>query len=168
MKNENQQRHRVLDPVERISEVLFGLIMALTFTGTLSVATAGKQDVHTMMLGAIGCNMAWGIVDAVMYVMARLAEHRRKITLLRAVRGAAQPEEAHRIIVSALPPLLASLMRPSDIEFLRQQVTQLPEPDARAPLTKEDILGAVLVFCLVFVSTFPGCFCLIGRQAGQP
>ena len=29
---------RVLEPNERISEVLFGLIMVLTFTGSLSVA----------------------------------------------------------------------------------------------------------------------------------
>ena len=31
---------RVLQPNERISEVLFGLIMVLTFTGSLSVAEA--------------------------------------------------------------------------------------------------------------------------------
>ena len=34
---------RVLDPNERISEVLFGLIMVLTFTGSLSVAEAGRE-----------------------------------------------------------------------------------------------------------------------------
>ncbi len=34
---------RVLDPVERITEVMFGLLMALTFTGTLSVASAGAR-----------------------------------------------------------------------------------------------------------------------------
>jgi len=32
---------RVLDPIDRVSEVLFGLIMVLTFTGSLSVAEAG-------------------------------------------------------------------------------------------------------------------------------
>ena len=30
---------RVLDPAQRIPEVLFGLIMVLTFTGSLSIAT---------------------------------------------------------------------------------------------------------------------------------
>ena len=33
---------RVLDPIDRVSEVLFGLIMVLTFTGSLSVAEAGR------------------------------------------------------------------------------------------------------------------------------
>ena len=35
-------RERLLDPVARMSEILFGLIMALTFTGTLDVATAWR------------------------------------------------------------------------------------------------------------------------------
>ena len=34
---------RVLEPSERISEVLFGLIMVLTFTGSLSVAEKGRD-----------------------------------------------------------------------------------------------------------------------------
>ena len=45
---------RVLDPVERLSEILFGLIMVLTFTGSLSVAEAGRDDVRAMLIGAIG------------------------------------------------------------------------------------------------------------------
>ena len=61
---------RVLEPHERISEVLFGLIMVLTFTGSLSVAQAGRDDVRAMLIGALGCNLAWGIIDAVFYYVA--------------------------------------------------------------------------------------------------
>ena len=43
-----RKRHRILDPEERIAEVLFGLIMVLSFTGSLSVADAGRDDVRTM------------------------------------------------------------------------------------------------------------------------
>ena len=35
---------RVLEPVERLSEILFGLIMALTITGAVSVVTADHAD----------------------------------------------------------------------------------------------------------------------------
>ena len=52
---------RVIDPMERISETLFDLIMALTFTCTLGVATADSIKVQTMLFGAIGCNLAWGV-----------------------------------------------------------------------------------------------------------
>jgi hypothetical protein len=33
---------RVLEPIDRVSEVLFGLIMVLTFTGSLSVAEVSR------------------------------------------------------------------------------------------------------------------------------
>jgi len=72
----HSSRH-VLDPVERMSEILFGLIMVLTFTGSLSVATAGHEEVRGLLIGAIGCNLAWGLIDAVMYLLTILVERGR-------------------------------------------------------------------------------------------
>ena len=40
---------RFLEPSDRVAEVLFGLIMVLTFTGSLSVAEAGRSDVQEML-----------------------------------------------------------------------------------------------------------------------
>src|SRR3954467_15455563 len=99
---------RVLDPIDRVSEVLFGLIMVLTFTGSLSVAEAGREDVRTMLIGAIGCNLAWGIIDAVLYLMGNLAERGRAVMTFHAVRKATDPQVAQRLIAEALPPVLAS------------------------------------------------------------
>ena len=64
---------RVLDPVSRVSEILFGVIMVLTFTGSLSVATAGRAEVREMLVGALGCNLAWGVIDGILYLMGALA-----------------------------------------------------------------------------------------------
>src|SRR6266403_3975020 len=94
---------RVLEPLARVSEVLFGLIMVLTFTGSLSVAEAGRADVRTMLIGALGCNLAWGIIDGVLYLMGCLAEKGRRLLTFRAVRRAADPKEAQRVIADALP-----------------------------------------------------------------
>jgi VIT1/CCC1 family predicted Fe2+/Mn2+ transporter len=69
----------ILSPVDRVSEIVFGLIMALTFTGTLSVYTADRTEVRGMLIGALGCNIAWGMVDAVMFVLANLAERGRAL-----------------------------------------------------------------------------------------
>jgi hypothetical protein len=71
-------RKGVLDPVERVSEVVFGVLMALSFTGALSVATAGREEVRTMMLTALGCNLAWGLTDAVMYLVGTVVERSRQ------------------------------------------------------------------------------------------
>ena len=88
---------RVLDPMERISETMFGLIMALTFTCTLGAATAGDIKVHTMLAGALGCNLAWGIIDAGVYLLARLNDRGRKMSTLRSMRHAPDLETAQRI-----------------------------------------------------------------------
>lgn len=151
----NYSPKRVLEPIDRISETLFGLIMVLAFTGSLSVAEIGREDVRTMVIGAVGCNLAWGLIDGIMYLMGCLSDRARTIRIVLAVRHAAQPEDAHRIIVSTVPPELAPVLQPPELERMRLQVNQLPEPPARPRLSGEDWRGAVGVFLLVFLSTFP-------------
>src|SRR5438034_7412161 len=123
---------RVLEPIDRVSEVLFGLIMVLTFTGSLSVAEAGREDVRTMLIGALGCNLAWGVIDAVLFLMGSLAEKGRGLLTLRAVRKATDPQQAHRLIADALPSVVASILEPAELESMRQRLQQLPEPPERA------------------------------------
>ena len=146
---------RVLDPIDRVSEILFGLIMVLTFTGSLSVAESGREDVRIMLVGALGCNLAWGVIDAVFYLMGCLADRGRSIIALKALREAADPQRAHRLIADALPPMIAAVLKPAEFEEIRTRLTQLPEPPKRARLRKEDWWGAGGVFLLVFLATFP-------------
>ena len=146
---------RVLEPHERISEVLFGLIMVLTFTGSLSVAEAGRDDVRVMLIGALGCNIAWGIIDGVLYLMGCLAAKSRNLMTYRAVRKTKDPKKAQRLIADALPPVLASVLQPAELEAMHQRLQQLPEPSERARLDGSDWRGAAGVFLLVFLSTFP-------------
>ncbi|UWX04260.1 hypothetical protein H1235_02870 [Pseudoxanthomonas sp. NC8] len=53
------ESRRILEPGERAAEILFGVIMTMTFTGTLSIVDAGREDVRVMFIGALGCNIAW-------------------------------------------------------------------------------------------------------------
>ncbi len=145
----------VLDPMERVSEILFGLIMVLTYTGSLSAAAGENLQVSTMVAGALGCNLAWGIIDAVIYLMARLNERGHKLMLLRAVRGSADIAAAQRIIADALPPLLAAALPADQLEALRVKLRQMPGPEVRPHLTRRDGVGATGVCLLVFLATFP-------------
>src|SRR6185369_13790108 len=96
MASYHASNHRALEPIERISEVLFGLIMVLTFTCSFSVVEAGRPEVRSLLIGALGCNFAWGIIDAIMYLMSCLADRARSIGALRAVRTTASPDKAQR------------------------------------------------------------------------
>lgn len=146
---------RVLEPYERISEVLFGLIMVLTFTGSLSVADAGRDDVRTMLIGALGCNIAWGIIDGLFYLMGCLSEKGGGLRELRALRSATTPEQAHRLIADSMPPVVAEAMDVPQFEAIRLKLLELPEPPARPRLGRHDWLGALAVCLLVVLSTLP-------------
>jgi hypothetical protein len=146
---------RVLEPYERLSEVLFGLIMVLTFTGSLSVADAGRDDVRSMLIGALGCNLAWGIIDGMLYLMGCLSEQGRGLRVWRALRKTASPAEAHRVIAGALPPMVAASLTPAEYESLRQKLLDVPEPPARPRLGKAEWVGAFGVALWVIVTTFP-------------
>jgi len=149
----SRREKRVLEPDERIAEVLFGLIMAITFTGSLSVATSQRDDVRSMVIGAIGCNLAWGIIDGVFYLLGALAARGSNAQALRALRNTQDPQQLLRIVSAALP-LVASVLEPAELESIHQRLLRLPPPQV-ARLGGRDFAGAFGVFLLVFLSTFP-------------
>lgn len=146
---------RILEQSERIAEILFGLIMALTVTGATSVVTADRTQIRTMLIAALGCNIAWGVIDAGMYLMGRLAERGSNALLLREVRGTVDRESANRAIADALPLPLASIFQPPQLDLIREGLRRLPDSETRPRLTGRDWLGALGVCILVILSTFP-------------
>jgi len=146
---------RVLDPVDRVSEILFGLIMALTFTCTISVAEAGEAEVREMLVGALGCNIAWGIVDGTIFVLMNLIERARAVALHGALLASRDPAEARRLVADALPPLLAQAVPDEELEHLRARLVALPMPTLHARPRRDDWLGAIAIFLLVVLSTLP-------------
>lgn len=150
----SRKSNRLLDPATRVSEILFGLIMVLTFTGSLSVATADRDETRTMLIGAIGCNLAWGLVDAIMYLMSTLTERARGYRMLAALRRA-DATAGREQIAEAVPPIVASALGEEDLERIRQRLSGISAPPGQRVLTREDWMGALGVFLLVFLSTFP-------------
>ncbi len=74
---ERGTRQPILEPVDRITEVIFGLLMAMTFIGSQSVARAGREEARTMLIAAFGCNLAWSLADAVIYLLRTWTERTR-------------------------------------------------------------------------------------------
>jgi len=151
------QRH--LDPASRLGEILFGLIMVLTVTLTASFTVAdGKKGVRQLLLAAIGSNVAWGIIDASMYIMNTMVVRRGKIRLVEAVQRASDPELALVLVKSRVEPELQELLGPEKAEAFRNSVLTLiaGAQITKRILTKQDFYGALASFWLVFVSCLPG------------
>ena len=150
------QRH--LDPASRLGEILFGLIMVLTVTLTASFTVAdGRKGVRQLLLAAIGSNVAWGIIDASMYIMNAMVVRRGKIRLVKAVQRASDAKAALLLVKDRVDPELQELIGPEKAEAFSKSVlphivgAQITE----RILTKEDFYGALASFWLVFVSCLP-------------
>lgn len=150
------ETRRVLDPMDRASEILFGLIMVLTFTVSLNAAEAGRSDVRAMLVGALGCNLAWGIIDAVMFLMGTKGERAIASRIVRAIQEAPTVSAAHVLIADALPSIVLPALSAVDLERIRLHLLRLPDNmmDPQ-PFGRQDYIGAVCIFTLVFLCTFP-------------
>jgi len=148
-------REPVLSPVDRVSELLFGLFMALTFTGAVSVAESGREEVRAMFAAALGCNLAWGLVDAVMYVVRTMTDRGRLLTLVRSVRAAPDAAAGRTLIERSLSRAVAGLVSPAEIEAIRGRIVALPSVPARPKLHRDDLLASLAIFLIVVASTFP-------------
>jgi VIT1/CCC1 family predicted Fe2+/Mn2+ transporter len=150
------QRH--LDPASRLGEILFGLIMVLgaTLTAGLTVAE-GEKGVRQLLHAAIGCNIAWGIIDGVMYVMNCVVVRSSRVRFLQAVQSAPDATAAQAIIRDEVEPEIGSVLGPEVCDSLYQSVRKRLG-EAGVPvirITREDLFGAIACFWLVFLSCLP-------------
>jgi VIT1/CCC1 family predicted Fe2+/Mn2+ transporter len=129
--------------------------MVLSFTGTISVTSAGREEVREMLIGAIGCNLAWGIIDAVMYVMMVVGDRGRSLAVSRAVRESKDAEGGRRTLAEALPDPLGELIDGEALERARLKLVALPSLPSKPRMQGRDLKGALGVFLLVFLSTLP-------------
>jgi len=144
----------VLSPFERVSEILFGVIMALTITGALSVAQASEQQTRALFVGAMGCNVAWGAVDAVMYVLDAIFGRSRRALLAQAIEGA-DDAKTTELLAEAFGDPLAHALSKGEVSALRSRILSRPDLTASPGLAAQDLVGAAAVFLLVVASTFP-------------
>jgi hypothetical protein len=148
-----------LKPSESLSEICAGLIMVLTFTLAASVVTGGGPDgARAALIGAIGCNTAWGIIDATFYLMTCAIDRNRRVRLARAVASAPNETAGLATIRGEFDAQLAPVTRPEDREQLYRSIrdalihVQLPE---KTRITRNDVVGALAVFSLGPISALP-------------
>ncbi|HVN85157.1 MAG TPA: VIT family protein [Candidatus Binatia bacterium] len=149
---------RYLDSASRLGEVLFGLIMVLgaTLTAGLSIGD-GDTGARRLLQAALGCNIAWGIIDAIMYVMNCMTERAEKARLIEAIQRTPDRERALDIIRTDIEPRLEALSDPADRDvFCRSILTYLTNSDApKITVTRDDLYGAIACFWLVVLACLP-------------
>jgi len=145
----------LLDIDDRISEILTGIILILSFTCTFSVIKSDTSSVIDMLTGGILSTVAWGLIDAGMYLFTTLIDKEHNLSIIRYVRKSKDQEKSRNAIIDALPPVITGLMKPEEIERLREKIIKLPEPENIYRLKSNDYKSALRIFLLVFFATIP-------------
>ena len=149
---------RYLDPADSLGELLFGLIMALTVTlGARLLTQRSEVDARELVVAMVGCNVAWGIIDAVLISMARVSERNRLARVQAHVRTASNREAALAIVRGELDPTLEELAPDDARERLYEAVADRAASGhtERGGARADDLWAAVVTFVLVFGWSLP-------------
>jgi VIT1/CCC1 family predicted Fe2+/Mn2+ transporter len=145
-----------LAPAESLSEIIFGLIMVLGFTGTARLAL-GETSSQRLLWAVIGCNLAWGIVDGVMYILGSVYERSQRVRLADAVQHAPDEQAALAVVAGALDERLEPLMTEEQRTQVYHWVLARVKGMALRPvrITQDDLYGGLASGLLVFLTIMP-------------
>lgn len=149
---------RHLSEGERLGELLFGLIMTLTFTLTAGFVVGTERDaVRELLVATIGCNIAWGIIDGGLLIIGRVFDRGRLKRLGAAIRGTKDEKAAVAAVAAELDETLEPLAKQDSRDALYREVVRRVRSGETldAGVRGEDWLAAIAVFWLVFFASLP-------------
>ena len=149
---------RHLTDGERLGELLFGLIMTLTFTLTAGfVVGDGRDAVRDLLIATIGCNIAWGIIDGGLLVLGRVFDRGRSARIGHAIRLAGDEQHAVAAVGAELDQYLDHVTTPEKRTAIYRDIVQQVKASAPRPhgVEKDDWFAAIGVFILVVFASLP-------------
>ena len=142
-----------------MGEVLFGLIMTLTFTlaAGIVIDEEGREGARAMLVGILGCNLAWGIIDGVLYVLGRMFERGRARRLGLGIRQAETEEEALRLVADEFDEMLEPVSDEGSRRGLYASVVEHVRGGGAEPnkVSRDDLLGGLASGWLVLACSIP-------------
>jgi VIT1/CCC1 family predicted Fe2+/Mn2+ transporter len=109
------------------------------------------------LIATIGCNVAWGIIDAALYVSGKLFERARLARVGARIRSATSEEAATQILEAELDEILGMTVDRSEREELERRMARFVRASQPRPrgLIRADLYGAIASFWLVFFGSIP-------------
>lgn len=156
---------RILDPIERMSETIFSILIVLIFTlayRALSLLPINNDvlildDSLTIFRAALGAVIAWGLIDAIMYAIITIFERRDRVRFLKAVNASTTEIAKLEIIAEELDYIFEPITDKNQ-RFLIYEQVKISLAGMRAKtiqVEKEDLFGAVAVFIAAIVAVIP-------------
>lgn len=158
---------RMLDPIDRLSETIYSVLILLTFTLAFRVilhnaypATIIAEDyADELIVTAFGAILAWGLIDGLMYALMELFQRGERHRLLQQIQSAPSEQDALDAIAEEFDYILEPIAGEAERQALYRNVhiqlrTSEPRP---VGLRREDFsgaLGCVVVSLLAVLPSF--------------
>jgi hypothetical protein len=149
---------RHLSAGERLGELMFGMIMTLTFTLTAGfVVGDGRDAARELLIATIGCNIAWGIIDGGLLVLGRVFDRGRYARIAQVVRSSPSEDTAVAAVAAELDATLEPVTAADSRTALYREIAGRIRGGlaARTGVRGEDWLAAFAVFWLVVFASLP-------------
>jgi hypothetical protein len=143
-----------LSPLERGCEIVFGILMTASVTAATQIGTGGQATVRELLLAAFGCNIAWGLIDAAMFLLQRQFGRFRAHRTMRELRALADEEAFRARVREELPPVIGPALTADTFAGIRGLAHAYAPARARF-WNRSEIEAAGLIWLLVSASTLP-------------
>ncbi len=154
---------KYLSPSDRLTEIIATIIMTMTIIIAIQFGIGiSNYSVRLIFVATLGCNIAWGLVDAVNYIFSEVFERGQHLHFIKVIKEMKNEEEAVTFIGKKIETKLDSAIldqiQPEERVEISKRVfqhlskststTMKPKP---VHIVQDDIYGAVSVFILVII-----------------
>jgi VIT1/CCC1 family predicted Fe2+/Mn2+ transporter len=133
--------------------------MTLTFTlaAGIVIQEEGRAGAREMLIGILGCNLAWGIIDGVLYVLGQVFERGRVRRIGSKLRQSMSEADARQLVADEFDETLVPVTDGPMRQRLYQSIVEHVRNAAVTPnrVRREDLLGGLAAGWLVFACSFP-------------
>jgi len=155
---------RFLDPIDRITEAIYAVLIVMTFTMAYRAIDASafptqpvSQLVTQLAIAAFGCAVAWGIIDGAMFILLSMLERGENTRLLTKMKKAPNEQAAIGVISDHFDESLETIMSEEEREqFYQQAYLRLRDNEPKQiGFKREEFLGALGVLLIAIIVTLP-------------
>jgi hypothetical protein len=163
---------RLLDPIDRLSETIYSVLILLTFTLAYRIIRVGAEPVaapesiryaNDLLIASLGAIVAWGVIDGLMYILMEVFQRGERHRFLHLIQTAADETERVNILADELDYVLEPITDETERQHLYQGMLSHLRRAQPRPIgfRRDDFAGALGTLVVAVIAVIPSLIPLI-------
>jgi hypothetical protein len=153
----------LLDPIDRLAETIYSILILLTFTLAFRIFKLNPADavtpeyVNELLVAALLATVAWGVIDGIVYVLTEVLERGERHRILWHIQSADTEEEAAAAMADEFDYILEPITGEAQRDVLYRDVLDHLRDSRPQPvkLKREDFIGALACVLVAIIAVTP-------------